>query len=113
MALVKERDELRDGLLAAESRLREVANDSEQYRKNWLAFQDLTGEQCMDVALPIVQGWKEDSARLLEVAAQVVMAIDSEMRICGITDQLVISSVRGAAQSAIRDLDKIVALDKP
>jgi hypothetical protein len=74
MALVKERDELRDGLLAAESRLREVA--AEEYRKNWLAFQDLTGEQCMDVALQIVQRWKEDSTRYKKLfEAEVHLAV--------------------------------------
>jgi len=36
-----------------------LVKDCEQYRKNWLAFQDLTGEQCMELALPIVEGWRD------------------------------------------------------
>jgi len=51
-------------LSAAQSALAQAKKDAEQYRQNWLAFQDMTGAQCMELALPIVQGWKEDSAAL-------------------------------------------------
>jgi len=48
---------------AAEATLAQAKKDAEQYRQNWLAFQDLTGEQCMELALPIVQGWKDGLAQ--------------------------------------------------
>lgn len=52
-------------LTAAKAENERLKKDGEQYRKNWLAFQDLTGEQCMEIALPIVEGWKAAESALL------------------------------------------------
>ena len=51
---------------------------AETYRQNWLTFQNLTGEECMELALPIVEGWK-DSARKLERALSSLRSFDSSL----------------------------------
>ena len=52
-----------DGLLAEIERARKEA---EQYRQNWLRLQDATGEECLELAVPLVEGWREDAARSRE-----------------------------------------------
>lgn len=60
--LLEDFNAMKDRAEEAERKLKEAQTDRDRCLKNWLAFQDLTGEQCMELALPIVEGWR-DAAR--------------------------------------------------
>lgn len=59
-----ENEEIRAELAELRAKLAEAEAHGEQYRKNWLSLQDLTGEKCLDRARYAVKAWKEAAEKL-------------------------------------------------
>ena len=53
----------RERIMLLERRLREAEEEAKRCHSNWTRLQDATGEQCLEVAIPLVESWKEASER--------------------------------------------------